>query len=103
MFELAYKEQINNLLDNKVLVSLIKDKRYDIDKNTWIELEGELSFTLSFANERLVLTMDNIKPKLTARRFLKFQGRVSSILIGRENLIISLDGLPDQTIPLTKE
>ncbi len=99
--ELALKPQIAALLSNEVLTSLVRDKHYKINESTWIDIEGELQFHVLMDGDRLVIKMDNILPKLTAKRFLKFSGRINAISIGKENIIVELDGLPDQTLVLT--
>ncbi len=100
MIELAAKEQIGNILDNKVLVALLRDKKYVVDSHTWIELEGNLDFSLSYEDERIVLSILSIKPRITAKRFLKFQGRISKLRIGKNDILVEIDNLPDQTITL---
>lgn len=96
--EVEGKSQIDSLLKNKILTSLLKTKRYDIDANTWIDVQGDLTFTLSMPADRLIITCNNIQPRLTAKRFFKFQGRVTFISIGLKDIVIGLDGLPDVTV-----
>lgn len=100
MIELELKEQVSKLLDNPVLIGLIRDKRYEIDKNTYIELSGPLNFSLSYVNDRLVLTIQDIQPKVTAKRILRFQGRLETISIGKNDIIVGLKDLPDVTLSL---
>lgn len=100
--ELAFKKEIVALLDNKVITSLLRDKVYNIDDSTQIVLDGKLNFSLSMSNDRLVLDILDVKPQLTAKRFLlKLKGRISKISIGKNDIVIAIDGLPDQTIILT--
>lgn len=98
--ELELKQQASQLLSNQMLVSLLRDKRYNIDQRTYIELEGDFNFTLSYTNDRLILTCNNVKPKVVAKRFLKFVARLSSISIGKDDIIFGLDGAPDLTAKL---
>ena len=98
--ELAFKEQISTLLDNPILTSLIRDKRYEVDKNTIIELEGSFNFSLKFENDRLVLNVLNIQPKVTFKKILTFNGRINSISIGKNDILITIENLPDVRIGL---
>lgn len=98
--ELELKQQVSQLLSNQMLVSLLRDKRYNIDQRTYIELEGDFNFTLSYVNDRLILTCNSVKPKVVAKRFLKFVTRLSSISIGKDDIIFGLDGAPDLTAKL---
>lgn len=100
--ELGFKKEISSLLDNKVITGLIRDKVYNIDDSTQITLEGKLNFSLSMSGDRLVLDILDVKPQLSAKRgfFFKLKGRISKISIGKNDILIAIDGLPDQTITL---
>ena len=103
MIELKLKEQVSSLLDNPFIVSLIRDKKYEIDNKNYIELEGELNFSLSFQNDKLVLTFHDLKPRITATRTffnIRFQSRVNSLVFSKDNVVIYLSDFPAQTIPL---
>ncbi len=100
--ELGFKKEITSLLDNKVVTGLIRDKMYKIDDSTVITLDGKLNFSLSMSGDRLVLDILDVKPQISATRgiFFKLKGRVSKISIGKNDIIVAIDGLPDQTITL---
>jgi hypothetical protein len=100
MLELDKKQEINAILSNEILISLLRDKRYDIDERTTLEIEGNLNFSLSYENSKLIVIMNDIRPKLTIKRFLKFHGRISKISIGVDDILISIDNLPDLKIIL---
>lgn len=100
--ELAFKKEITALLDNPMITSLIRDKVYNIDNSTQIVLDGKLNFSLSMVNDRLVLDILDVKPQIVAKRlFMKMKGRISKISIGKNDIVVAIDGLPDQTITLT--
>lgn len=99
--ELKAKEQITTLLENEFLINLLRDKKHVFNKHAWIELEGTFNFSLRWENDRLIIDVQDIQPKVTAKMLLKIQGRLNKISIGKNDIILSLVGLPDQTIVLT--
>lgn len=103
LFELNAKAQVNSILSNDLIVGLIRDKKYVFpNKGGWIELEGSLNFSLSWENDRLVLTINNVKPRVTAKvLLLKVQGRLNKIKIGKEDILLEIDDLPDPVVKLT--
>jgi len=108
MTELPFKAEISSLLDNKLITSLLRDKYYKVDDKTELYLEGNLDFTLSMTNTSLVITMNNIKPKITYHVFkrggmlgkVKVDGRLTFISISKDNITMGIDGMPDQVLKL---
>lgn len=103
MADIPFKKEVHSLLSNPIITGLIRDKIIQIDNRTKIELTGDLNFSLRMDGERLVVDIHDVKPKVTAKRFLRFDGRISSVSIGHENVIISIDNLPDVTLNLVDE
>ncbi len=104
MIEVQAKEFVGQLLSNEILHNLIWTKRHDINPDTFIELEGDLSFTISNSGDRLLITLHDILPKITTKvlhHLIKLNGRLSTISIGQNDIILGLVGLPDQKITLT--
>lgn len=101
----AIKKQVGALLDNPILISLLKNKFYEPDSDTSVRLDGDFNFTLGMDGDSLYIKVHNIKPQITARRGVglfkvDFKGRLSGIKISRTVIMLEIDGLPDYPIEL---
>ncbi len=104
--ELQIKSKVAALFDNPLVMGLLKDKVYHVDSDTIITLYGDLNFTLKVDSDRIALMIHDVQPQITAKRGLgmfkvNLKGRITSITLVRDRLLVAIDGLPDVEVPLT--
>ena len=105
--ELGYKQEIGSLFANDILMSLLRDKKYS-NGQVDITLEGDLNFSLSTTSESITITINNLKPKITyhiargklLKNLLKVDGRLTFVKITKDNIVIGIENMPDQTLKL---
>lgn len=101
----AIKKQVGALLDNPILIGLLRDKLYEPDKDTSVRLDGDFNFSLGMDGDSIYIKVKDVKPQITARRGvgifkINLKGRLSGIKISRNTITLELDGLPDYPLSL---
>ncbi len=98
---LSIKESIAKILDNKAITSLLRDKKYVSDNGDYVTLEGDLNFSLRMNGDAITLDIHDVRPMVVARRFfIKLKGRLNSVTIARESIVLNIEGLGNIPIPI---
>lgn len=99
---LSLKDAVAKLLSNKMITSLLRDKKYVHDNGDYIVLEGDLNFSLRMSGDNITLDIHDIQPMIVARRFflVRLKGRLTAITICPDKIILAIEGLGNVPIPI---
>ena len=88
-------EQVNKLLKNEKIVSLLKNGTVEISSGVIVNIPNGLKFELKYSKDSIFIYFLDCYPTVTANKFFTLTVKIDYLQITSKRIIVSLDNFPD--------
>ncbi len=88
------KATLNNIF-TPLNISLLSGKNTEVKPGVFVQLVGNLDFSVKPLNAGNLEIVFKIEPRVTVQKFITLHGTLTSVLITKNGIELRIDGIPD--------
>jgi hypothetical protein len=97
---LSNADDVFKTLYNEFLLGLLSKAEFQVFPGVYVTIPETVTFSLCREASKIAVDLKDAKPTIRVglRKFFNVTGTVTKLLISNNDIVISIDGLPDITV-----
>lgn len=93
--DIADLQQTLDKIFTPINISLLSGKNTEVQPGVFIQLIGNLDFSVQTLTDTGLEIIFKIMPRVTVHKFITLHGTLTSVLINKKGIELRIDGIPD--------